>query len=330
MSRHSRYGFIALLLALLPLAGFGAETWPRAAGTDFRAMVWNVSRESFFERRQAYVAALRAIDADLMIFDEMPGNRSADEVAAVLHEIDPQHPQAWQVAYGSSGHNQRVVFALRGSLEPLRQFDHLPYPPRLVARLRKVPTNPQQRQWLDANLAAGIGAFAVEARLGGRRIVAVGVDLQCCGDTDDAWEEDRRHVEARAIRTLLDRAWSARSPDAVIVAGDFNAVRGLRPVNLLQGNRRQPEQRLAIAEAKHANGVDNWTWDGRNTPFPSRPIDFLLHSRELSVRQALVFDAETMSPSERERLGLKADAFKRLSEHRPVVVDFAWRGKRDP
>ena len=156
----------------------------------------------------------------------------------MLQEIDPAHPQAWQVAYGSSGFNQRVVFALRAPLEPLRQFTHLPYPPRLVARLRKVPTNPQQREWLDANLAAGIGSFAVEARLGGRRIIAVGVDLQCCGDSDGAWEEDRRHVEAREIRTLLDRVWTARSPDAVIVAGDFNAVRGLRPVNLLQGKHK--------------------------------------------------------------------------------------------
>lgn len=325
MSRHSLSGFFALLLALLPLVGFGAETWPRAAGTDFRAMVWNVSRDSFFEQRQTYVAALQAIDADLLIFDEMSGNRSADDVAAVLHEIDPAHPQAWQVAYGSSGFNQRVVFALRGPLEPLRQFSYLPYPPRLVARLRKVPTNPEQRQWLDANLAAGIGAFAVEARLGGRRIIAVGVDLQCCGDSDGAWEEDRRHVEARAIRTLLDRVWSARSPDAVIVAGDFNAVRGLRPVNMLQGKHKRAEQRLAIAEATHVNGVDRWTWDGRGTPFPSRAIDYMLHSRELVVRQAIVFDPETMPANERERLGLDAGDFKPLSEHRPVVVDFAWR-----
>ncbi|HWS25494.1 MAG TPA: endonuclease/exonuclease/phosphatase family protein [Xanthomonadales bacterium] len=325
MSRHSLSGWFALLLALLPITAIGAETWPRAAGSDFRAMVWNVSRESFFERRQAYVAALRAIDADLMIFDEMPGTRSAAEVAAVLREIDPAHPYAWQVAYGSSGFNQRVVFALRGPLEPLRQFDYLPYPPRLIARLRKVPTNPQQRQWLDANLAAGIGAYAVEARLGGRRIIAVGVDLQCCGDSDDAWEEDRRHVEARAIRTLLDRVWSTRSPDAVIVAGDFNAVRGLRPLRLLQGVRKAPDLRLAIVDAKHANGVDTWTWDGRGTPFPSRAIDYMLHSPALSVRQSVIFDAETLSASDRQRLGLEKDAFKPLSEHRPVVVDFAWR-----
>lgn len=325
MSKRLIHWLFATLLSLLPLAGHSAETWPRATGTDFRAMVWNVSRESFYQHRQSYVAALRAIDADLLIFDEMSGDRSADDVAALLQEIDPAHPQAWQVAYGSGGFNQRVVFALRGPLDPLRQFSFLPYPPRLVAQLRKVPTNPEQRRWLEANLAAGIGSYAVEVRLGGRRIVAVGVDLQCCGDRDDAWEENRRHVESRAIRTQLDRAWSMRSPDAVIVAGDFNAVRGLRPVHLLQGLRKPPERRLSIVDAEHANGVDRWTWDGRGTPFPSRAIDFMLHSRALDVRQALVFDAETMSADQRDRMGLDAAMFKPLSEHRPVVVDFAWR-----
>ena len=64
---------------------------------------------------------------------------------------------------------------------------------------------------------------------------------------------------------------------------------------------------------------------GLHRNLPSRPIDYILHSRELSVRQTLVFDPETMSTSERERLDLKASAFKPLSEHRPVVVDFACR-----
>jgi endonuclease/exonuclease/phosphatase family metal-dependent hydrolase len=111
----------------------------------------------------------------------------------------------------------------------------------------------------------------------------------------------------------------------VIVAGDFNAVRGRRPVNLMQGDPRRPQRRLAIAEARHANGIDRWTWDGRGTPFPSRAIDFMLHSRMLRVLQALVFDAETMSEEQRQRLGIDVEMFRTMSEHRPLVVDFAWR-----
>lgn len=319
---------IRLLLAwltLLPALARAADTLPRAAGSDLRALVWNVSRERFFDQRERYLVALRAIDADLLIFDEMPGDRDAKDVVAVLQELDDAGDAAWQVAYGSSGDNQRVVVATRGPVEPLRAFQQLPYPPRFAAWMRRLPLNPYQRERLDANLAAGIGAAAAEVGVDGRRILAMGVDLQCCGDTDDAWEERRRHVEARELRKVLERVWSARQPDAVIVAGDFNAVRGLRPVRLLQGDEQRPQRRLSIVDARHANGIDRWTWDGRGTPFPSRQIDFMLHSRALRVVQALVFDAETMPEDQRRALGLDAGMFRHMSEHRPVVVDFAWR-----
>ncbi len=320
-----RLWLVALWLALLPAFAAAASTLPRAEGSDFRALVWNVSREKFFEQQEAYRVALSAIDADLLIFDEMPGDRGADEVAGLLRNVNAPGDADWQVAYGSSGDNQRAVIALRGHVEPLRQFQHLPYPPRFAAWMRQLPLNPYQRQRLDQNLGAGIGAFGAQVRIGGRRIIVVGVDLQCCGDSDDAWEEHRRYVEARAIRSVLDRVWSAHKPDAVIVAGDFNAVRGRRPVNLVQGDEKRPERRLVIADARHANGKDNWTWDGRGTPFPSRAIDFMLHSRALRVVQALVFDAETLSEEQRQSLGLDAGMFRSMSEHRPVVVDFAWR-----
>jgi hypothetical protein len=323
--KPERLWLVVLWMTLLPSFAHAAGTLPRSEGSDFRALVWNVSREKFFEHQQDYLFALRAIDADLLIFDEMPGDRGAEDVSAVLRDLDSPGDPDWQVAYGSSGDNQRVVIALRGDVEPLRPFEHLPYPPRFVAWMRQLPLNPYQRQRLDQNLDAGIGAFAAQVRIGGRRIIAVGVDLQCCGDSDDAWEERRRYVEARAIRSTLDRVWFAREPDAVIVAGDFNAVRGKRPVNLLQGDEKRPQRRLAIADARHANGIDNWTWDGRGTPFPSRAIDFMLHSRALRVLQALVFDAETMSESQRQNLGLDAAMFRTMGEHRPVVVDFAWR-----
>ncbi len=316
---------LCLWLMLAPAALTAAESWPRAEGTAFRAMVWNVGREQLFVERPRFLAALQAIDADLIVFDEMSGQRSADDVIGLLGELDAPGDAPWQVVYGTSGDNQRAVFALRGEVRTIPSFAHLPYPPRFLRWARNLRMKPDQRARMDQNLAAGIGTAAAEVRIDGRRLLVVGVDLQCCGDTDDAWEERRRMIEARAIRTLLDREWSARKPDAVIVAGDFNAVRGLKPVRALQGIAGHPTRRLAVSDAAHANGVDRWTWDGRGTPFPSRPIDFLLHSRELIPLQALVFDAETMSADQRASLGLGADHFRALSEHRPVVVDFAWR-----
>ena len=316
---RNAYWLICLALFACPAL---AQTLPRAPGTALRALVWNVSREQFFDQQLGFVAALRAMDADLIILDEMSAQRTAPDVVAMLKQVDDA---PWQVAYGSSGHNQRAVFALRGDLSPLASFKYLPYPPRFVREMQAIRLNPRQQGQMGASLDAGIAAFGAEARHAGRRLLVVGVDLQCCGDTDDAWEERRRHVEARIIRRTLEQAWSTRRPDAVIVAGDFNAVRGLTPVELMQGSRNRPQQRLSIASARHANGKDSWTWDGRGTPFPSRPIDFMLHSAQLKVLNALVFDPETMSEAQRQTLGLSVDQFIPLSAHRPIVVDFAWR-----
>lgn len=317
--------WLLLLFLLLPLALPAQASWPRAEGTSLRAVVWNVGREQLYTERAGYLAALRAIDADLVILDEMSGTRDAQDVIALLSQLDAPGDSPWQVVYGTSGDNQRAVFALRGEVHAIPSFAHLPYPPRFLRWARKLRMKPEQRARMDQNLAAGIGAAAAEVRIDGRRLVVVGVDLQCCGDSDDSWEERRRMIEVRAIRSLLAREWSERKPDAVIVAGDFNAVRGLKPVRAMQGIVGHPTRRLAIANAVHANGQERWTWDGRGTPFPSRPIDFLLHSRKLRPLQALVFDAETMSADQRASLDLGPDHFRRLSEHRPVVVDFAWR-----
>jgi hypothetical protein len=69
----------------------------------------------------------------------------------------------------------------------------------------------------------------------------------------------------------------------------------------------------------------DWTWDGRGTPYPSRQIDYLLHSGRLEVLQARVFDSEDLSPERQLALGLPADLSRSLSPHRPIVVDLRWR-----
>lgn len=317
---------ILVLLVLLWCApAVALETWPRAPGSEFRALVWNVSRENLFARSEDFLAVLRALDADLLILDEMSGTRRADEVRELLGRLDQPGDAPWQVVYGSSGDNQRAVFALRGELAPVETFRHLPYPPAYLRRANRAELPDWQRERLRANLAAGIGVGAAIAQLGGRELLVVGVDLQCCGDTDDSWEERRRFIEVAQIRAELDRSWRLRRPAAVIVAGDFNAVRGRRIVRAMQGPAGNSRQHLAVARARHADGQTRWTWDGRGTPFPSRALDFVLYSRELVAVSALVFDTETLDPAQRGALGLPSGHMRALSEHRPVVVDFRWK-----
>ncbi len=325
MTRNGIRLSLCLALMLHASAAFAARPLPRATGSDLRVVVWNVSRHRFFEHQKGYIKALSAVDADVLILDEMPAERNIDDVRAVLAQIDSGREPDWQIAYGSSGDNQRTVFAVRGQLQPLTEFAFLPYPESFRTQMRELFSDSPEQLGMEQKLDGGIASFGVEARIGQRSALLVGVDLTCCGDSDDAWEEQARLVEAREIRAALDQAWSTRQVDAVIVAGDFNAVRGRKPLLPIQGDPASGDSYLRVAEAAHANGTDRWTWDGRGTPFPSRPLDFILHNDGLQLRFALVFDPETMGPRERKRLGLRREALIPLSAHRPVMADFAWR-----
>lgn len=314
-----------LVMSMTASMAQAARPLARASGTDLRVMAWNVSCEQFFEREKGFIRVLRAIDADILILDEMPADRSPADVLAMLDQLKAASSKRWQIAYGSSGKGQRTVFALHGTIAPLAEFAFLPYPVDYRAKLDTIPLKPAQASAMRQSLDAGVAAFGINAQIGKRRLLLVGVDLQCCGDSDDAWEEQRRIVEAHVIRGALDQAWDRQQPDAVIVGGDFNAVRGLDPLRPVQGDNDASHRHLAVAQAMHANGKDHWTWDGRGTPFPSKPLDFLLHSDALQNLGALVFDPETMSSRQRARIGLRRDALLSLSEHRPLVVDLRWR-----
>jgi endonuclease/exonuclease/phosphatase family metal-dependent hydrolase len=303
---------VLLLASMMPAV---AASLPRATGSELRVLVWNVSRESVFEQAEDYARVLAGLDADLMILDEVPADGDAGRLASALR-LGPE----WRVSYGRSGHNQRSALLARGEWRALADFEHIAYG-RLARQRLLAATRPEFRAREAQSLAGGVAAHAAVLELGGRRLLVVGLDLQCCGDTPDSVEEQRRRIEARAIRQRVEGAVRRHPVDATLVGGDFNTTQGLVPVELVAGVGRDAPPRLRRVAARHADG-QTWTWDGRGTPFASKALDHLLHSRELVARDALIFDPETLPPD--RRLGLHPDLMRRLGDHRPIVVDFAW------
>lgn len=318
-----RWPCALLLLWASALPALAAERLPRIDGTDLRVLVWNVSRASFFDEAVAFAQVLEAADADLLILDEMPADRGADDVHAAIAQLASTRSGEISVSYGSNGYNQRSVFVARVPLTPLDEYFRIAYPKSLLRKLRKLPLSPENHRRLMADVAAGVAVHGALATFDGRLTLLVGVDLQCCGDSDDSIEEERRLVETRLIRTAMERVLADYPVSAIVVGGDFNTTRGRAPVALVQGPTQPADTHLRVVPAHHRNGK-TWTWDGRGTPFPSRKLDYLLISDDFRVRQALVFDPESMPPAERERLGLAATVLRRLSEHRPQIIDLGW------
>lgn len=324
-----RAGTVAVLCLLCLLAlphapRLSAETLPLAAGADFRVLVWNVSRGNFFEHAEGFVAVLSAADADVLILDEMPDDRQAADVLEILRRVEGSKRAPWQLSYGGSGFGQRSVIALRSSWHGVAEFDHLAYPEGFLDWMRGQDLPARRRAQLEADIQAGVAAHGIVGHLQGRKLLLVGVDLQCCGDSDDSWEEQRRLTESRVIRIALDQVIDGYHLDAVVVGGDFNTTRGRAPVATVQGDPADAERHLKVDDARHGDGQD-WTWNGEGTPFPSKKLDYLLYSHSLQLRRALVFDPQTMAEVERARLTPDFPEMQSLSAHRPLLVDFSWR-----
>lgn len=302
------------------LAAQEPTTWlPRAPNTVLRMLTWNVER-SFLQRNADFQRVLRAIDADVLILDEMASDLGAEQIAAAM----PQQRAPWQAVYGTGGGpHQRASIVTTHALERLPGFDRLAYPEaRFETWLSIVP--PQAQDRARGSLEAGVAAVGGIVDVDGRRLLVVGLDLQCCGSTPAGPEEERRRFEAQSIRAAIDAVAGSLDLDGILVAGDFNAVQGPAPVDLLRRGP-DPSTSLTAVAAPHRGHDVNWTWSGEGTPFPSGRLDFVLHSGALVPLQAQVFDSEDLDARTLEALGLEPRLSQSLSPHRPVVVDFGWR-----
>ncbi len=299
-----------------------AETpaWlPRAPQTVLRVLTWNVER-AFLSRNADFHRVLRAVDADVLVLDEMAADLSAAQIAAAM----PPRGAPWQAVYGSGGGpHQRASIVTTHSLEAVPAFDRLAYPAaRYDAWLSVVPPETQARA--RASLDAGVAAIGGVVDVEGRRLLVVGLDLQCCGDTPEGPEEERRRFEAASIRAAIDDVAGTLALDGILVGGDFNAVQGSAPIDLLRRGANASKALTAV-EARHRGHDVAWTWSGEGTPFPSGRLDFVLHSGALVPLQAQVFDSEDLDTRARAALGIAPGLSQSLSPHRPVVVDFGWR-----
>ena len=284
---------------------------------------------------------LQLASPDILVFDEVDGSLDTRALQEALAPAGPRGsqpggatPAAWQLAWGERGGRQRVVIGAHVPLESVEAFQTNAYPEGDVAAvLAEAPESARAR--IRADMANGIATNAAVLRVGGRRLHVVGADVQCCGLP---WQEARRLAEVRHIRRLVDRAIATLRPDGVILAGDFNLASpkpatggiGALPLVVVSGPYPAPIHALLAVEAMHRDGREAWTINGGDrSPFPHLPFDFQLYSpHSLRPVAAYVMDSADYPAADLQAVGLSANSSREFSEHRPVVVSYAWTDGR--
>ena len=295
----------------------------RAPGTELRVVSWNVGREDLFEKRDEFGRILRALGPDVLMLDEVAGGRTEGEIVGLLNRIAPGE-WPWRAVYGTSGGGQRGVVAARGQVSLSPAFDGiLPYPDSALALL-PADAPREVREAAERQRREGIPTVGAVVEIRGRRLLAVTVDLQCCGAPGDPADRLRR-MEALGIRDAMDAVLRDAGVDGVVVAGDFNLVGTRAPLEVFtRGGEGRPA--LEVVDTRRLDGVSYTTWERAGDRFPAGRLDYVLPGGDaLEVLGAFSFATQDLSAAWRQRHRLSAETSAWATDHLPQVTDLRWR-----
>ena len=320
---------VDLPVRVLPVAPSPNERVPandplrRADGTALRVVIWNVSGLSKIDRGP-FLRVLRAINADIVMLDEADPRRPAADIPAWLNAIEAgKTGPVWHAILGRAF--QGTVVAAKGEVSSA--FDRIPYP-RGTIEAWTAPFAPDVRpMWRTSLEESGVGTTGALAIVGGRRILAMPVDL-ASGGGPGSERDAQRILETTAMAAAARGVLPTIRADAVLIGGDFNLVGSHDPIDvLLNAGLDVDGSSLADARALSLDGRTNATWrglgGGRFTP---GRLDWMLYSDSaLQQTGGFVFDTAALSPYWLSQHHLLADDSTSTSDHLPVVADFRWK-----
>ncbi len=300
-----------------------------ASPPGLRLVSWNVSRDNMLVRPEPFRRILAALAPDVVLLDEVPAAAREADVRVLLP--DPRDG-SWSTHLGTSGSRQRGAIAVRrGVLLGVAELARVALPDSVRAHLGR-PASADLEE-VRADLAgAGVPVAGAWLEVEGRLVLLATLDLVCCGNAADAPEDRIRRIQADAIHEALRRALASRpGVAAVVVGGDFNLVGSTAPLDIARRGLDPASGDLVSARALQLDGTTTATWTGFRGPFPPGRLDYVLFSPSaLQADRAFVFETGDLSPEELAARALVATDSDRASDHRPIVVDFAWRGPPRP
>ena len=276
-----------------------------------RVVTWNVLFDGLFKRPAPFIRVLRALDPDIICFQEIwahTSQQAADQVSLALPGSD------WYGAATAEGHIvSRYPLLLERSIDESGNYwalvdlpdEHYGVDLSVVCAHPPCCDKEEERQReLD-----GIAAWLRE--------------LQIPGGVLEPPEE-----------APLDFDLPVGTP--IVVAGDMNLVGGARQVRTLTDGDIADEEMfgpshaadwdgtpLADAWPRVTGGRDVFTWRDARSSFSPGKLDYIVYSDSvLELRSAFALETTGLTTDELARYGLEAEDTLDASDHLPVVADF--------
>lgn len=309
------------------------ERMARAAGT-VRVAQWNVSGESLRNRPGDFARVLAALDADVLLLNELPGEVTDSELTAFFAREPMRGRGSWSFALGAAGGRQRAVVAARGlPLRAAEAMHDIRYAPGSLDALQDV-VGDTFREAIDLERVRGVSASGAWVDLGRGDVLFAALDLQSAG-WQGSPQDLLRTLQAETIRERIDEAVAGRAgagsrpveagPASVVVGGDFNLVGSIDPLVTI-GRGLDTGADLATVEALRLGERTLVTWRNPEQPFGPGRLDYLmLPASVLEVVNSFVFATDDLDSATLEALRLEPLLSSQLSDHLVVVADLRQR-----
>jgi endonuclease/exonuclease/phosphatase family metal-dependent hydrolase len=275
-----------------------------------RVVTWNVLFDGLFKRPAPFVRVLRALDPDVICFQEIwahTARQAADYVALAIPGVE------W---HGMNTHEGHVV-----SRYPL---------------LEAAAIDASGNYWALVDLPDD--TFEVD-------LSVICAHPPCCDkeverqeelDGIAAWTRDTMTQGDSPIRGGAPATFNLRKGTPIVITGDMNLVGGASQVQTLLSGRIADEGRfgtsfapdwdgtpLADAWPRTAGGVTVATWRDERSSFSPGKLDYVIYSDSvLRMERAFILATEELAPEVLARYGLRLDDTLVASDHLPVVADF--------
>lgn len=267
---------------------------------DVRVLTYNVLFDGLFKRPAPFIRVLRAIDPDVICFQEIwshTAQQAADQVSLALPDA------GWVGANTTEGH---VVS--RYPLIESRAIDE-------AGNYWALIDLPDDRYDVDLSI--------------------VSAHPPCC-DNEEGRQQELDGIAAWVRDLVAPGGYDLRDGTPAVIAGDMNLVGRARQVRTLVAGEIVDEEThggsgpldwdgtpLADSNPRHAGGRDTFTWRDSRSSFAPGKLDYIVYSDSvLGLANAFVLATEELAPEALERYRLRAGDTLEASDHLPVVADF--------